>query len=327
MADRTKINDKLRFEVFRRDGYTCQYCGKSATEAELEIDHVIPVSKGGKNEISNLKTACKSCNAGKKAGNVVYKGDKLKKLLEIVPGADKDELILVRDGRDATMLAFKNTPGKETKANLDAARELYEETIDRLWQACFPEEAPVPEGERFKNRIQAHNWLQSQGYKISRGKFYNDCEAGFPAVHKDGTVSRYQVLQYGQQLDVERRSIAPVDLAAQREEAETRKAVADAKKAEIQAEDLQREQDAKWLHRDEAWAQMAALIGSLVDVIRHHNQVGHLHIIHLAGGDPSRAPEVLEALEEIRARAFNEVLAAGKIEAVFEEIDKEEGAA
>jgi len=325
MADRTKINDKLRFEVFRRDGYTCQYCGKSATEAELEIDHVTPVSKGGKNEISNLKTACKSCNAGKKAGNIVYKGDKLKKLLEIVPENDKDELSMVRDGRDATMLAFKNHPGKETKANLDAARELYEETIDRLWQAYFPEEAPAPEGERFKNRIQAHNWLQSQGYKISRGKFYNDCEAGFPAVHKDGSVSRFQVLQYGQQLDVERRSVAPADLAAQREEAETRKAIADAKKAEIQAEDLQREQDAKWLHRDEAWAQLAALIGSLRDTIRHQFHIGSAHIIHLSGGDPTRAPEVYEGMEEILAQAFNDTLAAGRIEGTFE--DHQEDAA
>jgi len=250
--------------------------------------------------------------------------DRLQKLLEVASDRDKAEITLVHNGHIETMRAYQAKPGKATKDDMAAARELLQETIDRLWQAYFPEEAPAPEGERFKNRIQAHNWLQSQGYKISRGKFYNDCEAGFPAVHKDGPVSRFQVLQYGQQLDVERRSIAPVDLSAQREEAETRKAVADAKKAEIQAEDLQREQDAKWLHRDEAWAQLAALIGSLRDTIRHQFHVGSAHLIHLSGGDPTRAPEVYEGMEEILAKAFNDTLAAGRIEGMF---DRQEDAA
>ena len=60
--------------------------------------------------------------------------------------------------------------------------------------------------ERFVNRKQALDWLKAQGYKVSQGKFYQDCAAGFPAVRKDGTVSRYQVMQYGQQLDIETRA-------------------------------------------------------------------------------------------------------------------------
>jgi len=53
----------LRSEVFARDGYTCQYCGNS--KARLECDHIMPVSRGGSNEKSNLITACKSCNQSK----------------------------------------------------------------------------------------------------------------------------------------------------------------------------------------------------------------------------------------------------------------------
>jgi hypothetical protein len=65
MAERKAISKKLRFEVFKRDSFICQYCGKSAPEVVLEIDHITPVSKGGKNTITNLITACFDCNRGK----------------------------------------------------------------------------------------------------------------------------------------------------------------------------------------------------------------------------------------------------------------------
>lgn len=54
---------ELREIVFERDDYTCQYCG--VTNARLECDHIIPVSRGGSNELSNLTTACKKCNQSK----------------------------------------------------------------------------------------------------------------------------------------------------------------------------------------------------------------------------------------------------------------------
>ena len=56
---------KLRFQIFQRDTFTCQYCGRKAPEAILEIDHRFPKSKGGKNDINNYITACKECNYGK----------------------------------------------------------------------------------------------------------------------------------------------------------------------------------------------------------------------------------------------------------------------
>lgn len=65
MAKRKNISKKVRFEVFKRDSFTCQYCGKSAPDAVLEVDHIIPVSKGGDNDISNLITSCFECNRGK----------------------------------------------------------------------------------------------------------------------------------------------------------------------------------------------------------------------------------------------------------------------
>jgi hypothetical protein len=65
MAERKGLSKKVRFEVFKRDSFTCQYCGKSAPGVILEVDHIKPVSKDGDNEITNLITACKDCNAGK----------------------------------------------------------------------------------------------------------------------------------------------------------------------------------------------------------------------------------------------------------------------
>lgn len=251
--------------------------------------------------------------------------DRLQKLLETVSEQDKIELSLAQHGRNSAMLAYRDKPGKATKDDLDATREALQETIDRLWRHYFPEDAPAQEGERFKNRRQALNWLQSQGYKVSQGKFYQDCEAGFPGVYKDGTISRYQVMQYGQQLDVERRS-APDEGYIDRDKDEARKLKAEADIKVMQAEQARRELDRDWIHRDEAWAQLAATVGTLRDSIRHHLHVGQAHLIHLAGGDPSRGPEVYEGAEEILARAFNEVMASGRIEAIFEEI-KEEGEA
>lgn len=62
---RTSISKKTRFEVFKRDSFRCQYCGRSAPDVVLEVDHVHPVSKGGANDILNLITSCWACNAGK----------------------------------------------------------------------------------------------------------------------------------------------------------------------------------------------------------------------------------------------------------------------
>lgn len=53
----------LRAKIFKRDAFTCTYCG--ATDQPLECDHIVPVSKGGTNDDDNLTTACKPCNRSK----------------------------------------------------------------------------------------------------------------------------------------------------------------------------------------------------------------------------------------------------------------------
>ena len=65
MTRRKAIPKKVRFEVFKRDKFTCTYCGRKAPDVVLEVDHIIPVAEGGKNDIMNLTTSCRDCNRGK----------------------------------------------------------------------------------------------------------------------------------------------------------------------------------------------------------------------------------------------------------------------
>ncbi len=67
MAERKNISKKIRFEVFKRDMFTCQYCGKSSPDVILEVDHINPVAEGGTNDLTNLITSCRDCNRGKGA--------------------------------------------------------------------------------------------------------------------------------------------------------------------------------------------------------------------------------------------------------------------
>lgn len=59
------LTKRTRYEVLRRDNHTCRYCGASAPDAKLTVDHVTPVALGGSDDPSNLVAACRDCNAGK----------------------------------------------------------------------------------------------------------------------------------------------------------------------------------------------------------------------------------------------------------------------
>lgn len=67
MSERTALPARVRFEVFKRDKFTCQYCGARAPDVLLHCDHVVPVAEGGGNDILNLVTSCARCNGGKGA--------------------------------------------------------------------------------------------------------------------------------------------------------------------------------------------------------------------------------------------------------------------
>ena len=73
-----------RFDIFNRDNFTCFYCGKNPQEHKisLDVDHIIPLSKGGNNSIDNLVTSCHECNSCK--NDKMLSDDKLEKFLGII---------------------------------------------------------------------------------------------------------------------------------------------------------------------------------------------------------------------------------------------------
>lgn len=64
-VERGIVSNKMRFAIYERDGYKCQICGKGKDQDFLEIDHIKPISKGGKSTYDNLQTLCRTCNKNK----------------------------------------------------------------------------------------------------------------------------------------------------------------------------------------------------------------------------------------------------------------------
>lgn len=90
------ISLKVRFEVFKRDSFTCRYCGKKPPEVTLEVDHIIPVFEGGKDDINNLITSCFNCNRGKG-----------KTPLDILPNSISDNLSIIKEQQKQTKQYYK----------------------------------------------------------------------------------------------------------------------------------------------------------------------------------------------------------------------------
>ncbi len=64
--ERSKLSDGLRYDIMSRDKFKCQICGSTQNDGvKLHVDHIYPVSKGGKTITSNLRTLCDRCNIGK----------------------------------------------------------------------------------------------------------------------------------------------------------------------------------------------------------------------------------------------------------------------
>ena len=61
------LSVRTRFEVFKRDRFTCQYCGRTSPAVVLEVDHVVPCAANGTDDPINLVTSCWECNHGKAA--------------------------------------------------------------------------------------------------------------------------------------------------------------------------------------------------------------------------------------------------------------------
>lgn len=65
-AEHARVTRAMRYDVLRRDNFRCVRCGRGREDGvKLHVDHIVPVSRGGKSTMSNLQTLCEDCNLGK----------------------------------------------------------------------------------------------------------------------------------------------------------------------------------------------------------------------------------------------------------------------
>lgn len=116
------VSKRLRYEVLRRDNSTCQYCGRTAPEVKLTIDHVVPEALGGRDEPSNLVTACEPCNSGKTS-------------------ASPDATLVAKVAEDAARwAAAQRAVVSERLAELERNAAVHD-TFDRAWRRDLPRPA------------------------------------------------------------------------------------------------------------------------------------------------------------------------------------------
>ena len=112
-AQRRLMTDSLRYDVMHRDGFRCVLCGaspKTDPNIVLHVDHIIPLAKGGKTEMSNLRTLCERCNLGKR--------DKIEN------GTVPEKSVSVRATEEKQKIsgAKEKTAGSDSKDVLDSLR-------------------------------------------------------------------------------------------------------------------------------------------------------------------------------------------------------------
>ena len=131
MTKRKSISKRVRFEVFKRDAFTCQYCGKSAPDVILHLDHIKPVSKGGNNGILNLVTSCQSCNSGKSDIELSDNSAVKKQQKQLIDMAEKHEQIKLM---------------VEWRESIQNAEDLLVDSVDELITKLLVDKSPNDHG-------------------------------------------------------------------------------------------------------------------------------------------------------------------------------------
>jgi CRISPR/Cas system Type II protein with McrA/HNH and RuvC-like nuclease domain len=116
------LTKRVRFEVFKRDGFKCQYCGQTPPAVTLEVDHINPKAEGGEDDINNLITACFDCNRGKGARTLDQAPPTLTVNIELI--AEKEEQVKAYN----RLLATQRKRERKTA-----------ERVNDVYKSAFPE--------------------------------------------------------------------------------------------------------------------------------------------------------------------------------------------
>lgn len=159
---RKAISKKTRFEVFKRDAFTCLYCGAHPPGVLLHVDHFIAVAAGGGNSMDNLVTACEPCNLGKGAGD-----------LKVVPQSLAEKAKAVAE-REAQLSGYQTI--------LEGRRQRIEDEVWRVLRELKGKDCnSVPRDEyasttRFIEKLGLHSVLEAAdialGSSVSNWKLF-----------------------------------------------------------------------------------------------------------------------------------------------------------
>lgn len=123
------ISKTLRFEVFKRDGFQCQYCGRQPPEIILEVDHIIPRKRKGKDDVNNLITSCFDCNRGKGARD-----------LKVAPPKTDKRLKDIKEKEDQLkeLYRYQNKIKKRIESDIDYLdSKWWDELSGKKGEYCF----------------------------------------------------------------------------------------------------------------------------------------------------------------------------------------------
>lgn len=144
------VSRRLRFEILRRDGHTCRYCGAKAPDVALTVDHVIPIALGGGDDPTNLVTACSDCNSGKASAS------------------PDDQLIA---DVDAAALLWQHAIHRATEQR--RAELIYLDEVltwfDTIWRSWFIKDRQDPHAEAGDPIPRDENWRDSIERFLAQG--------------------------------------------------------------------------------------------------------------------------------------------------------------
>lgn len=167
MAKRKPLSKLIRFEVLKRDAFTCQYCGAKAPDVLLEVDHITPVKEGGTDDILNLITACRDCNRGKGAKQLSDMSTVKKQQRQAEDMQARREMIEM-------MSAWHKQLLEESAAQIESINEL----IGTYYNLCLNEQGKRKAKELIK-RFGFSEVYESFDIALAQ---YNDFEEAFSKV-------------------------------------------------------------------------------------------------------------------------------------------------
>lgn len=156
------IGVRTRFETFKRDKFTCRYCGRTTPAVVLEVDHIVPTSQGGTDDPINLTTSCWECNRGKS-------------------GVPLSEVMTGEDSHDRALLILETERQlREYNTVLAARNERIEQESEALFEFWSKHLTP---GERtsIRNALERHS--SEVIYQAMRQAIENGRTRGLAYVH------------------------------------------------------------------------------------------------------------------------------------------------